>query len=390
MSLFFQRVGMLAITGVAILSLAASCSIPNPFEAFAPSPKTPVALGILKHDPAIKAEGFGKINKTISNSANENDNGLENSQIAKLIQTGTDEWWALSWNTGLYQTKNGGRSWSRLPIFSLKDKEGDDYTRAVTANNSFGYGDVTFANNYQDVYVSGQSTDKLGKIYKSTNGGADFAEVFSDINSGSRIRRVVVDAALPTTVYAVQENQMLYSRDSGATWTRWTNLNGKVVQMGAFADKRTFALTDGGYLFTFADKKGKTPESSSLQLKIKGGSLFSSGGQYIEQSKKDPTEFLVVAGNALWLTRGGVEKEFEKLILPTASESTTIITATMDPKLGAEHLIVSVNNRLYESSNRGTSWKTDTNLGLESQVGSIGVIAIDRDKTDTIYLGLIK
>ena len=389
MSLFFSRIAVLGVTGVAILSLAAGCSIPNPFQNLT-TQKTPVAVGILKHDPAVKAEGFGKVNRMVAGNGEEVSDGLTNSQIAKLIQVNGDKWIAFSWNSGLFQTENGGRLWKRQYLFSTKDKTGDEYNKAVSDSNGFSYSDVAFTNNNQDVYIGGQSGDKFGKIYKSIDAGSSFKEVFSDVNSSSRVRRIVVDANRPATVYAVQDNQMLYSRDSGNTWSRWVNLQGKVIQMGVFSDKRTYAFTDSSRLYIFTDRSGVAPEFSEISLKVKGGGLFGSGAERIEQSQKDAGDFLVISNNALWVSRGGYDKEFEQLALPTVGSSVNILTATLDPKLGADRIIVSVNNKLFESNNRGKSWKTASNLGLESEVGSIGVIAIDRDKTDVIYLGLVR
>lgn len=423
MNLVLKRLLTLSSTGIGIMSLAASCSMPaieNPLAPILGTDKKQenVDFGILKHDPSVKENGFGKINMLKNGVNGEDVDGLVNTEIAKMYQTGKDSWIAFSWNRGLFMTNDGGRTWERKYLVPLDDKEGTVRDEAIAYNNSFLYRGLIVRNGGQEIFMSGQSpTDKLAKIVKSVDGGKTFKQVYTEVTPDTGIRRIVSDGNKPTTLYAVQNNQLIYSKDNGETWSRWFDTESRVAEMGNFSGNRTYAITESGIIYWLSDNGETTPTatktyllstsqtssaSSLLSEEYVGnaiinealtGSKFSDSGEtlsYIEQSAANPNEFLMIANNNIWINRNGLESGFQKLVLPTIVEPDRLVTAAIDPKLGLQRMLVSVNNKIYETNNYGQSWQTPQSLGLSVPVGNIAVLRFDRNDTKVVYAGLAK
>lgn len=417
MNLVLKRFLTLSITGVAIMSLAAGCSFPgieNPLTSLTGEKDNAknVDFGILKHDPQIKDVGFGKINMLKNGVNGEDLDGLVNSQVVKMEQLSKDNWIAFSLNRGIFTTQDGGRSWERKYLIPIENKNPKEKQQAMEYNNLFVYRGFFVRNNGKEIFISGQSpNDKLAKIFKSIDGGNSFKQVYTEVTANTAIRRIVADANKPNTLYAVQTKEMIYSRDNGETWSRWFNTENLVAEMGNFKDNKTYAITQNGIVYWLSDEGNSAPvvtkkyltnanAKKSEEINYFGNKVESStSGQfsqttekmaYIEQAKNNNNEYILITDSNIWMSKNGLDSKFEKLSLPTVVEPNRLITAAIDPKLGLQHMIVSVNNKIYETHNYGQSWQTPQNLGLSVAVGNIAVLKFDKNDTRIIYAGLSK
>ena len=98
--------------------------------------------------------------------------------------------------------------------------------------------------------------------------------------------------------------------------------------------------------------------------------------------------WLLVADRQVWFA-GSPTDDFTKLILPVQAEQYNILDAAPDPRVGLDKILVSVDNKIFETQNRGQSWSLKDKIQLATPIGNIGQILIDKNNSEIIYLMLI-
>lgn len=105
-------------------------------------------------------------------------------------------------NGGVYFSENAGDSWTRK-INGMTNTE--VLTLALSPQNS------------STLYAGTQNVSSNAKIYKSTNSGGNWNEVYS--SSSIDIKDIKVDPSSPSIVYAATSGGVLKSTDSGTSWS---------------------------------------------------------------------------------------------------------------------------------------------------------------------------
>jgi photosystem II stability/assembly factor-like uncharacterized protein len=126
---------------------------------------------------------------------------------------------------GLFRSNDGGASW-------LKGSGTPTIAVVLALDPS----------NPNVVYAGRGTFDSKGGVWKSTDGGATFAEPKSGIPEAD-VTAIAVDPKSPSSVYATTEKKGLWkSADAGATWAE---------KKGPFAGKelKTVAVDPGGRVF---------------------------------------------------------------------------------------------------------------------------------------------
>ena len=87
--------------------------------------------------------------------------------------------------------------------------------------------------------------EKLGKIYQSLDGGANFKEIYSEVQINVQVLFLVVDPFNSNNIFAILEKgALLRSLDSGLTWKKVRSFKDTPAQIGFVPefDKLFFVL----------------------------------------------------------------------------------------------------------------------------------------------------
>jgi hypothetical protein len=215
------RVFILAFTSLTILGSAASCGIPG--LNIGNSNATPKILGVLKQDPnfvlkdGTKRDGFGTINAVKLLDGQIQTDGLAQIPGLQLVQTGKNNFYLLSSNRGLfksYTTREINNQkldtdvlvWERKYVFPIsQNSTAEEVTSLVAKNNSFVASSMAVNPAKPEiVYLTGK-VGTFGKIFKSTDSGNTFSEVYSEVESGVTVVASAIDPANSQSVYALME-----------------------------------------------------------------------------------------------------------------------------------------------------------------------------------------
>ena len=114
----------------------------------------------------------------------------------------------------------------------------------------------------------------------------------------------------------------------------------------------------------------------------------SSSSQPIQNTLDANLPFLLIADRQVWFAANPTDN-FTKLVLPVQAEQYNILDAAPDPRVGLDKILVSVDNTIFETQNRGQSWSLKDKVQLSTPIGNIGQILIDKNNSEVIYLMLV-
>ncbi len=400
-----QRIFVLFISSLAILLSAASCSlIPGLNNS------NDVTLGLLKKDPSIR-DSFGRINTVETLSGDKDSSGLLNSNVVEIARESNDNLFALTEDSGLFKTDNGGQYWSRRYIFAVGSNNGDSEERneeingQLARNNSVVGVDLEISPaNPNLLFVSG-TIDDIGKIWRSEDNGKTFKEVYSEIDKGNSVVSVAVDGRNGNIVYALLEGGVvLRSDDTGATWRKIREFNTDAVQLDVvpeFNNSLFVLLKKQGYWFSLNNgdswnqielthEDSEIGERQTDDFSVRS-SIFDEDGFGVFESLIPVTNkknsWILLADRQIWYS-DDLNKPFIKLVLPLTDEKYKVASVAVDPERGIDRVLVSIDDNLFETNNRGQSWTTNNAIGISSEIGNISDIVIEDSNTNVLYLGL--
>lgn len=404
------RLLVLFVTSLAVLTSAVSCSLPG-FDNFGRN-REPVTYGVLKRDPKIR-DSFGRINTVKNLNGEDNSNGLLSVSTQEMLQLTPDNLFLLTENKGLYETENAGRFWERRYIYpvgsDLPDPEARNAEIAaqVAANDNIVTTDLEISSRNPNIMFVTGTVENIAKIWRSENGGRTFQEVYSEINRGDSIVGVEIDALSDNVVYALLEGGVLVrSRDSGDTWTKIQDFSQNAVQLGVVPEfDNVLYILFGRDGYAFSRDQGATwqnidltrepsqiGESQTKDFTIRRDILNPASFGRFERLipvRNNKGSWLLLADKQIWYTED-LSKPFIKMVLPLTEEKYKVASVAVDPSFGVDRVLVSIDNNLFETKNRGESWSTNNIIGLNTEIGNINSIVIDERNSNVVYLGLQK
>ncbi len=413
-----QKIALLSLISVVVLFTAASCSW-NPFSK---GDSSASVLGIIKQDPNIKANTFGKINAVKAINGKTDPDGLTNLSVVKISQVDSNTLFALTQEKGVFKTSDAGKSWQRIYVFPVTYTEDKDKVKEMEA--AFKRNDDIRVTNFwvqfdkpNTIYISAKHGDS-GKIFKTTDGGKTVKEVYVSTGvESSSVDFVVIDPNTETTVYGLtSKNTLLQSLDGGETWKKINDYikdKDRIIQIGILPlSKDFFTLSEKNGLSTSTD--GTTWEKKVLTKKKEDATQPVSADTKVQQIQRkilpqtlapfkqyqkiipitnDSTEAdepaIILADKEIWFTSnlvGGTLTQIKNL--PIEGDKVQIQDIAVDPVLGIQKLYVASGNRLLVSDNGGETW-ANKKLTVEG-IGNISRIVIDKTNPEVIYLALRK
>jgi photosystem II stability/assembly factor-like uncharacterized protein len=425
---FVRRGFIVVFTSITILSSAASCNLP--FTNLGTDSN--LVLGVLKQTSG--SDSFVKAN-ALKTGEDTNVDGLTNTSVIKLVRVTKDTLFIITDKGGVYKSENGGVVWERKYLYEVTSSKEDEEEREaelrerLAKNNNFVVKDIVVNPSDDEVlYVSGSYED-VGKIFRSEDGGDSFKEVYTESEAKTDVRFLVVDENNTNRVYAaLQKQALIKSEDGGETWKRLDSFEDDVVGVG-------FSKEFGNILYALLESDGMAiskdnGETWSIRsfIKYSGDSdsytadhelprafdaidldrsytglrnrTSSTGEPYFRTYEKlipvnpgaegDKEPWIMIADGMIWLTEDLNSKAFRQVFLPVESEEYELLDVVYDPKVGLDRIIVSIDNKLYETKDKGVTWSADDKLKLRSEVGNISGVVIDEEDTSVIYLTLVQ
>lgn len=267
---------------------------------------------------------------------------------------------------GIFKTDNGGDNWEALNFQSEKV-----------------YGlDIDPADG-RIIYASGV-WQKRGKIFKSSDSGAKWEEIYSTVSVGPLVISLVTDKRNSGTVYVTtSDNQVLKTTDGGTTWKNIYTSQMPVLNMAIDSANSNLIY-------------GVTQDGDILRSKD-GGKVFENLSSQISAIVKTNLEFSLVESdpsNANWAYAAGKDGMFiskdagnnwTKIEVLNNTQTFPIKTIAINPK-NSQEIIYGAAQATFRSIDSGNSWQT-----FQFDISpSVKVIKYATADPTNLYLGFSK
>ncbi len=291
------------------------------------------------------------------------------SQNSQVIYIGTA-------NAGLYVTKNGADNWEKLnfPLTKI-------------------YGLALDSKNDQTVYASG-ALGKRAKIYKSTDGGQNWTEIYTEPADNTVITSLAASSNDANIVYAgTDQGVIIKTIDGGQSWRSIFRANGPVtsISFDSASDQIVYFGVFEGIILRTMNSGERIEDLNQLSSADNNfiGENFGSGngrlGSNVYSVAVDPRAGGVLyAGTGNGLLKGtGYGRNWEEVGILESSRKFPIRAEAVNPKNSSE-IIYSSSGAIYKSTNRGLDWFT-FQLNTDKVAN---VIKYDPNDSNVIYMGL--
>jgi len=271
---------------------------------------------------------------------------------------------------GLFVTKDGGENWEKL-VFPLTKI----YGLAVDRNDG------------RTIYASGV-LDKRAKIYKSTDQGKNWTQIYTEPVNDSVISSLKISEKDPKLLYSGTSDGMIFkSTNGGQSWRNLTKVSGPVVNIvfDAANDSAVYLGVLKGTIFRTLDGGGKIEDLGKLDLnKISEGKFFNFNVYSIEADPKDSGVLYIGTDSGIFKGTDFGAKWKEINILESSKKFPVRAIAVSPQNLN--EILYSNSGVIYRSVDGGKSWLT-FQLTTEK---TVDIIKYNPQNPNIIYAGLRK
>lgn len=281
-----------------------------------------------------------------------------NPQDSKIIFIGTR-------GKGMYKTVDEGENWQQLTLAS-----GNISTIDIDPKNS------------DTIFIAGYF-GTLGKIFKSTDGGQNFEEIYSETHEKNVVTYLAIDSYDTRKIYAgTSEGTMLKSEDGGRSWILQSRLDSDIISIVISPHDTRHVLVGTASSGIYKTTNGGS-EWINLKEKIAGD--FSNKTNKVRSLVFDP----VVPGKIYYTSLEGLlisNDEGESwrnvdILNEVEKKGTTEIAISSD----SSSIYLGIDSAIYKSSDDGQSWEVN-----KITTGLISTVICDPRDSQKIYVGVAK
>jgi photosystem II stability/assembly factor-like uncharacterized protein len=276
---------------------------------------------------------------------------------------------ASSYTEGLFRSDDSGASWtkilSKISIYDFAISPLDPKT----------------------IYAAGIFSDS-GKVVKTTDGGASWAEVYKEGTAANAVRSISLNPLSPNQlIIGTTSGNVIKSADGGLSWQLVKNFNDRVNRV----------LWQGGNIYALLAAKGLsksadlgasfTDITASLNKTVGFGSLsytsksISNYSQVYVDGLTPSLIYLTTDQGLFKTTDEGVT--WNKVNLPVKSDSVPA-KAIAVARSSSNIVFTSIGSTIYKSTDGGVSWQTQ---GIQTD-GFVNYILIDPQLPKIAYGGI--
>jgi len=317
---------------------------------------------------------------------------LNNNRILTCLQ-GTYNIGGLFNKESIYETNNGGVSWTRKgpeahalcitpnPINSNSFYLGtfskglfktsnsfNTYTNLISGNKMIG--DIAISNADTNIILLSEVDFNLStaSIKRSINGGGSFTTVASLITN-----RIIFNSNDNDTVYAATDDGVYISTNSGISWNSWI-LSGENISALAYSNNKLYAGNDQGYLYK-VENTMVSNISGTWQVPVEIKSIYTLNNELfvgLNGAEKDTTYNL---HGSIWRSSNGGT---------LWSNITYQMTST---NIFGNNIIDSDGNNLYVGTYSGGIFKLNgLVLSLKESRSKHGIVMFPNPASDIVYI----
>jgi len=291
--------------------------------------------------------------------------------------TDPDVIYAGTMGMGIYKTENKGRTWKKINNgINLVGQRPTIYDIAVDPKNG------------DNLYLAGITND-YGKIYKSTNGGGEWREVFVESQKEKPVYSLAISNRNPKIILAGSITGGVYaSTDRGESWQHagWfkeviaVGINNQNNQILYVATKNRGAYRSDNFGRSWHEitrKVGpyKMPDSTVNSVALGDMAVAPSRGNVV---------YLGTQGGIYRSSDGGRSWKVLSTTLPV-KDSPLTTDIKVDPE-NSNIIYFAVPNVVYRAENSSGRW-ISAQLSIDAKVSRI---AIDPKNPNVIYAGVGK
>lgn len=290
------------------------------------------------------------------------------------------QWWVATEGQGVFRSRNQGESWETVW------GDGELLRQAVVR---------ALAQASETTWLFALDADRRGRIWKTSDTGATFREVFSTAKDNVTVKTLAIPRQSPAVVFAgLSDGLLIGSTDGGESWTSLQQFSGAVNAITiAPSDPQTiFAIIERfGVLVSKNQGKtwaepGSTPKTDTIvrydqpSLGAQRSNLSSfSGSRQIFSVAVHPQN----AGSMLFASASGLLRSednglnFVQLPVPLKPQALPLRAVAFDPAI-LSTIHVTAGDGFYTSFDNGQNWRV-TRFTVAPKLSRIGISTIDRN-----------
>lgn len=274
------------------------------------------------------------------------------------IYIGTD-------SSGLFVSKDGAENWQKLNFPPTKI-----YGLAIDKTNS------------QNIYASGVYNSRA-KIYKSSNSGTDWHEIYTEPANGTIITSLAIGRSNSQILYAGTDQGVIFSStDGGQTWKNIYKANSAIVSI-AFDSASDSTVYFGIYTQGLLRIKNGSNNVEDLTKNMTATAPNSQVSSAVADPSNSGTIYLGLSSGILRSLDFG--DNWEKVNVLESSAKFPIWALAVNPQ-NSNEIAYSGAGAIYKSTDGGNSWST-----FQLASGKlVRVLKYDPYAPNIIYAGLKK
>ena len=236
------------------------------------------------------------------------------------------------------------------------------------------------------VYAAGLSGGK-GKIVKSLDSGTSWVDIYTEASKNNPVTAIAASSSNSQLILAgLATGEILRSMDSGRTWQASKDLASRVMSIKFGSSGSVYALAQNG-LYKSSDSGSSWVTISStisgqVLSQIGQNQISVTGFDYLALDKRQAAVVYLGTDQGLFRTVND-GANWAQLALPVKNASLQVGAVAVNPN-NSNNLFAGIDSTMFQSINGGITWETK----VLPTTTLIRIIEVNPQSNNMIYLGL--